>query len=140
MGKKGKSKYENKFSIGDTFGDLTVTSENLQLGGDAKVKVICSCGIEKYVIAKHLLIGRISSCGCKNHKSGTEHYSWVGGDTTFTMTRYNRLKRCSKYNFNIEYDEIIRILKLQDYKCKISNIDLTSDIHLISNTSYTCVN
>jgi len=130
MGKKGKSKYEGKFSKGDFFGDLTVINESVSLGSKngAEILTKCKCGTEKKIVAFYLLNGRVKSCGCQKNRSKDGHPNWKGGSLFFPISKYNKLKRNTKYfDFNVSYDDLIILAENQDYKCNLSGMQLTCD-------------
>ena len=128
MGRKGKSKYDSYFKVGDIHSNWTVTG-GVVMQGEAKVKVTCVCGytanVSAYSIAKKTSKGCIS-CDQKL-KVGGKNSSWKGfGEVPGSFTqRYKRKgEKGSKYEWGTTEEELHNMYLKQDRKCALSGIPI----------------
>ena len=94
---------KKKNLLGEHFGRLTVIGEAKAIKGKAIWRCICSCGVEKNIMADHLLRGAINSCGCYKKeimKKTMAKLSFKHGDSRTILYRKYRsmLSRCNDPN------------------------------------------
>jgi len=132
MGKKNKSKYENRFKEGDVFGDWTVTSPEIFIEHEAKVKCICGrCNVECKVSAYTLINGKSSrckECGIRMG-SGKKNGSWKGYKE-IPASWFGKFRRKSneigtKYEGDLTIEDVYNKWIEQDKKCALTGIDLS---------------
>ena len=62
---------------GKRYGNLLVTERtNERRNGKVLWKCLCDCGNYKNVSSAHLNLGSVRSCGCKQHRYGTDHHRY----------------------------------------------------------------
>jgi len=86
MGNKRRSKYENKFASGHTFGHWQVTTGQI-VGSPATIEVKCVCGHTKFVDVYTLVNGKSVSCGCVRVGENAPNWKGVKGVATATLSR-----------------------------------------------------
>jgi hypothetical protein len=89
----GRNARSKNIAVGETFGKLTVTGPySMELASDGKravYPVCCDCGVETRAQAKLLLLGSVTSCGCKREWHGDS------GERLYTIW-FNIKRRCSE--------------------------------------------
>ena len=91
----------------------------------------CDCGNTKCVAAKHLVGGKIKSCGCKHHRCGKTNPSWKGYEDIsgkyWETLRRNASKRGLAFGISIEY--AWQVFRRQDGKCALTGQPLQFKSH-----------
>lgn len=87
---------------------------------DKSILVCKECHNEFETTPDHIWTEHTKSCGCtsRGRRKGTEE---VSGDY-FTILRKGAIRRGIKFDITIEY--ISNLLKKQNFKCKLSNMDI----------------
>lgn len=86
-----QKKYINVNFEGMCFGRLTVIEDNLK----SKVKCLCSCGKETYVLKSNLIKGNTQSCGCLHKEIAKANFSTHNLSKTRLYRIYLKMKeRC----------------------------------------------
>lgn len=82
-----------KYTIGEVFGSLTITSEGARCETSNKRRVICSCICGKVVLVStnNLISGNTVSCGCSRNTHGMS-------DTRTYQIHEGMLRRCKEEN------------------------------------------
>lgn len=128
MGKKGYTKYDGQFKNGDKFGKYTIVDESLVINREAQVLCQCDCGYTKYVSCWTLLNGKSKGClKCNNPRPKNENPSWKGYEH-ISGKYYGRIKRnAQKRNieFNVSIEYFNELLTKQNFKCKLSGLDIS---------------
>jgi len=86
----------------------------------------CDCGNEKSVAAKHLVGGKISSCGCGQYRRGKSNSCWKGYED-ISGKYWETLKRNAKkrgIEFSISTSYVWDIFIKQDRKCTLTGLPL----------------
>lgn len=109
---------------------------------------LCRCGKTCYVIKSKLKNGHCTSCGCKRQENlhhelrGSNHMSWCGYEgitgTLWSRILTGAIKRNIELNITKEY--IWNLLVEQNFKCKLSGLEITlstyyKDIKKCKNTA-----
>lgn len=81
MGKKGISKYDGQFSVGQMFGQWKITDDKIVLQKEAKIKCVCTgCNTQHIISVCTVLSGKSKSCyPCSAKKKfGKNNPFWRG--------------------------------------------------------------
>lgn len=119
MGYKGTTKWQGKFTVGDTFGEWTVTDANVIVEHEAKVKCKCTCGTERYVTALTLVRGISKRCSECVAYGGSNNGNWKG---IGFVPGYYLNKRGLDKSARIEAAELI---EKQEFKCKLTGLPIS---------------
>ena len=129
MGKKGKSKYDDYFKLGDIHNNWIVSGP-VVMEGEAKVEVTCKCGYTANVSA--YAISRESSKGCLScdqaSRLGESNNSWKGfGEVPGSFTQRYRRKgeKDVKFKWETTEEELNDIYLKQDRKCALSGLTIS---------------
>jgi hypothetical protein len=127
-----KSKYENKFQIGQKFGRWTITNDQIQSDKstrEAKVTCKCECGFEKLVYCLALVKGQSTACfNCGHGNKGENNAKWKGYKEV-PGAFINRIKAGAKIRKNgIEVDIDAKFIYdlwiKQNKKCALSGLPI----------------
>lgn len=122
-------KHQNFVSLlGQKFGKLKVLRYDTNINA-TRVRWICSCecGNEKSIIAKHLVSGATTSCGCGLFRSGEYSRAWKGykgvsGKYLATLER-NAKKR--GLTFKINGQDVWNQYLKQNKRCSYTNWEIS---------------
>lgn len=129
--KKGINKrYKEDISVdvsGMKFEYIKVINRVTDIKGKTHLwNCICDCGRTKMVRSNHLINGKVTSCGCKMNRNGSECKLWDGygeiSGSYFSKIRSGALSREISFNITIEY--IWNLFIKQNRKCALTGIDL----------------
>ncbi len=124
MGKKGMTKYNEKFKVGDRYGEWIVLNEEIIIEKEAKVLCkCCQCNqTQRYVPAFQLVAGvskRCSKCGYSNKRC--ENPSWKGyKEIPFSWFSKYFLRANKKRMGNITIENVYDLWIKQNKKCNLS--------------------
>ena len=129
MGRKGKSKYDGYFKIGDVYNNWTVSGP-LILIGEAKIGVTCTCGYTANVNVLTVIRGKSKGClKCdQRRRTGKGNSTWKGfGEVPGSFTqRYKRKgDKDVKYKWESTEEEVNDIYLKQDRKCALSGLPIS---------------
>jgi len=127
--------------VGLKFGKLTV----IEYYGLDKYKnklwlCKCDCGNETYVKTTYLINGKKMSCGCNQHKTGSEVYNYTGYKD-ISGTKWNSIESNAKTRnliFNITKEQVWEMFEKQNKICSLTKLpisfkDGTASIDRINN-------
>lgn len=110
------------------FGKLTVVelSSPNKTGNDRYWICKCECGRTNRVRHSHLVLSKITSCGCNQFKCGPNHPSWRGcgeihGDFWGTIKHGAKSRN---FPLEVSIEDIWELFLKQNRKCALSGIDL----------------
>lgn len=128
MGKKGASKYDRYFKIGDTFGSWTVVG-GITVAGEAKVRVECKCGVQRDVSCYSLKVSASTGCSKCNQKAriGAGNANWKGLEEIpgSFIQRYSRKVKNTGMEWNLTLDYLNDLYAEQDRKCALTGIPIS---------------
>ena len=129
MGRKNTSKYSNKFTIGQKYGEYSIIDEKIIIEKEAKVTCKCSCGEIKKVSCYSLIKGTSTKClNCGNSLKKENNPSWKGFNNIPGKV-FSKIKRDAKLR-NIEFKLTISYLNdlfiKQNKLCSLSGLLLES--------------
>jgi hypothetical protein len=130
MGKKNHSKYDNKFVLGQMFGNYKIIDNNITIEREAKVVCQCTCGNTSKVSCYSLIKGTSTQCStCGNSLKKDKNPAWKGfGDVSGkTLSKLKRDAKTRDIEFNITIEELDDKLKSQEYKCKLTGLELSTN-------------
>lgn len=116
--------------IGNRYNDYTVISEEIKkIDGKICFDVECVCGKREFKQARHLKTDRCKSCkSCSSKRTaalyGTPNntkHKQIGQDY-YRLLGYGASKR--RLEFNISPIYLIDLINKQDYKCKLSGLNI----------------
>ena len=124
MSKKGKSKYQNKFSAGHTFGSWTVVDGKVH-GSPARMDVLCACGTKKRVDVYTLVNGTSMSCGCIR-PTGEASKQWTGINGIPGTVLYRAKQVAERHGNIVSKEQLASVYLSQGGSCSLTNQPLTS--------------
>lgn len=94
--------------VGSVFGYLTVQAPSESYGKGLKykrIKVLCQCGVEKFVDKSNLLRGAATSCGCYNVEKNKKIFTKHGMSKSPVYAIWNMMKqRCQLPSYRLYHD------------------------------------
>lgn len=130
MRKKGETKYQNYFKIGDKYGYYTVINNDIILGKEAKIKCECKCGVINLVACYTLIKGTSTKCiTCNNIERTMNNNPCWRGYGNIPGKYISKLKRDANlreldFNINIEY--LDKLYLNQSMKCALTGVNLST--------------
>lgn len=127
---KNKTKYKDFFTKGQTFGNYTIIDENIIIENEAKVTCQCKCGNIRKVSCYTLIKGTSTQClVCGNSLKKEKNPAWKGyGDVSGkVISKLKRDAEFRKITFNITIEDLDSKLKMQEYKCALTGLILSTD-------------
>lgn len=120
-----------KVNFGDQYGQLTVIrSVAGDRRGNSYFLCLCTCGNEHKAAARHLLSGKIKSCGCLLHRHGTDHPNY-GGYEELTGDYWNNVANHAgglygrnKIEFSVTIQEAWNLYLKQNRLCALSGLPI----------------
>jgi hypothetical protein len=111
---------------GERFGKILVIDKSEIRGRCINWECECDCGKKCLISTGNLLSGNSQSCGCSNHKQGSDSPFWKGykkiSGRTFCVAQSNAEKR--GIYFNITINELADLFDKQNGKCALTGWDL----------------
>ena len=99
---------------GQRFGKLVVVKDVGRKNGGVLWECLCDCGNYTNVLSAHLNIGSVRSCGCKQHRYGTDHHRYNPD-----LTDEERLKnRYELYGGNV-HRWSKQVMERDNYICQV---------------------
>ena len=141
MGKKGSSKYENYFTLGDKINSWTITGP-VTVDGEAKVHVTCDCGysaaVSCYAVAKGTSRGCLE-CDQKK-RSGNGNHTWRGfGEVPGSFTqRFKRKCKEKEWVWEVTAENIHNIFINQNKKCALTGLEISFENLNEEKFGYSC--
>jgi hypothetical protein len=130
MGRKGISKYDNFFQLGQKYGKWLVIGEKLQI--DREAKVLCRClecnKTEKYVSAYQLVTGvskRCSVCGYSLKEENNPAWKGCGKVPGEKLSKIIRGAKSRNINFNLTIEYISELYNKQNGFCYYTNLPIS---------------
>ena len=122
----------HKAKIGDKYRDWEVIDDKIYKISSNRAtywKVRCKCGYEALRAATHLVKNKVGSCRscCKIKNSFGQNY----------LNNIKNRAKASNFEFNITLDYIMKLLEQQEYKCKLSNLEIGMRKQWHGNTTQT---
>lgn len=128
MGYKGTTKWQGKFTLGQNFGDWTVTDSTVIVDHEAKVKCKCVCGTERYVSVLTLVRGisrRCAECGNSTEShSGCKNGNWKGVGV-IPGSYFTRLNGRGKLLTEQQKQHISDIFIQQNGRCALTKLPIS---------------
>lgn len=121
-GKLNKTYKDNSYLLGRK-------TDMLEVIGFDKNLVICKCNCGNVVNLqkRRITYDKQKSCGCLMTNKGINHFRWKGGK--YVSAAYlSKLKSDAKrrgLDFNISVHDVDSIFEAQNFKCSISNVDIS---------------
>jgi hypothetical protein len=136
MGRKGKSKYDGYFKVGDVYNNWTISGP-LILIGEAKIGATCTCGYTANVNVLTIIRGHSKGCiKCdQRSRKGKGNHTWKGfGEIPGSFTqRYKRKgEKDSKYKWETTEEELHNMYLEQDRKCALSGMSISFENQYIT--------
>lgn len=126
-----KAKYR-KYKKGDKKHSLTIIDYKYNTNNRTQITVRCDCGNINSISTYHF--GKVKTCRNCFYKNGIEHPSYKGTknitQTYFSQIKLNAKKRNLQFNLNIKMLDALLIK--QNYKCYISQQDISVHDHTAS--------
>jgi hypothetical protein len=123
-----KSKYENKFKIGDKFGKWTILNANIAPHPDnteATILCKCECKHTEYIRCLTLINKKSTGCfNCGHNKRGKNHHLFKGYKEIPGSWFIRYTNRSKKWEFNITIEDIYDLWVKQNKKCALSRLDI----------------
>lgn len=130
MGKKGKSRYQGKFKVGDKFGRYTVIEDTVVLKHQAEILCKCECGRTNLVSCYTLTKGTSTQCIiCGNSLKKENNPAWKGYGNIHGKT-ISKLKRDAilrNIDFNITIEFLDELYLKQNKCCALTGIQLSME-------------
>lgn len=128
MGKKGKSKYDGKFTKGDVFGHWTVVDGRIS-ESPATMYVTCTCGTTNKVDVYSLVKGKSTSCGCLRIGERAPNWKGVGGLSHTTLAiNLSRAERTGLVTTTP--DQLNTLYAAQSGNCMLTGLPMSSSFSL----------
>lgn len=109
--------------IGTKYNDWEVISENTyKYQRWYKYRVRCKCGKEDYISSQSLKSGKSTKCKKCSTDEKYKGYNCISS-SFFSRIIESAIKRNIEFNITIEY--IYNLLEKQNFKCNLSNLDIT---------------
>lgn len=127
---KNKSKYEGRFTIGESFSRYTIHDDKIIIDNEAKVTCKCDCGNIRLVSCYTLIRGTSTQClECGNSLKKDKNPAWKGyGNVSGkAISKLIRDAKLREIEFNLTLEYLDTLLKNQKMKCALTGIELTTD-------------
>jgi len=141
MGRKGASKYETYFVLGNKFNSWTITGPVI-MNGEAKVHATCECGysaaVSCYAVKKETSKG-CSKCDQKK-RVGENNHTWRGyGEVPGSFTvRFSSKCRAKNWEWKVTAEDIHNIFLQQNRKCALTGLELSFENLNEEKFGYSC--
>jgi len=127
--KKGISKYNGKFRLGEIFGNWIITDPNTIFCEDRKeycVKVKCNCDrkTERYVSCRKLKAGISWGCDCVRRKSNSHFWKGVGDIPGRYLNRMKNNAKMGGIEVSVNDEYLWKLFKRQNGKCALTGLEI----------------
>ena len=127
--KKGISKYDGKFQLGEIFGNWVVTNSQVIYGEDRKeycVKVKCKCDrqTERYVSCRKLKEGISWGCDCVRRRNNSCFWKGIGDIPGSYINRIKHTAKVKGIKISIDKEYIWRLFLKQNKKCALTGLGI----------------
>lgn len=110
------------------FGKLKIIEKGEKdKNGRKRWKCLCDCGTVKLIPDINLKRGMTKSCGCSQYKKGKDHVQYTGYEN-ISGKKWASIVAGAKergLEFKITKKFIWELLEKQEFKCSISNVDIS---------------
>ena len=127
---KNKTKYEGKFTKGQTFGGYTIIDSSIIIENEAKITCQCNCGNIRKVSCYTLMKGTSTQCSnCGNSLKKDKNPAWKGyGDIPGkTISKLKRDAESREIFFDLTIEFLDSLLKKQKFKCALTGLGLSTN-------------
>jgi hypothetical protein len=127
--KKGISKYDGKFQLGEVFGNWVVTNQHAVFCKDRKeycVKVKCKCDrqTERYVSCRKLKLGISWGCDCVRRKHNSCFWKGIGEIPGRYLNRIKHTAELKNIKMSVNKKYLWKLFLKQNRKCSLSGLDI----------------
>ena len=125
-----KSKYHNKFQVGQKFGKWTIIDNNIipdVKSKESQVKCKCDCGYEKLVYCLNLVKEKSTACfNCGHGNKGENNAKWKGYKEIPGAFMNRIINRSKKANREVEINakDIYELWVKQNKKCALAGLPI----------------
>lgn len=113
-----KFKKRIKINIGDKFNKLIVIEFiGKNIHGHKRFKTICDCGNFTETLGSHLIQGNTKSCGCLHIQNHLKPKGVAAYKRLFTRCKKGSKRKSKIYEFHLDLDQFIKIIKQNCYYC-----------------------